>query len=145
MFNNVPVGMFIKNSPMKMSKGCLLKELQILYEKNVRPFYKEYKQKELGPWSLEEIEEHFFNHIWEPALFIRDKLDKLGELEQFQRDNIVYEDDKGKRHLDSAGLRNLCYLIESQKKILFADTMQSIAFEPELSQVRPKNRGTKKD
>jgi len=130
---------------MKMSRARLLKEVQILYERNVRPFYKEYKQKELGPWTLEEIEEHFFVHIREPALFIRDKLDKLGELEKLQRDNIVYIDGDGRPCIDKEGLRSLGYLIELQKKILLTDTMQSVAFEPELSQVRPKNRGIKKD
>ncbi len=134
---------FIKESAMKMKREYLIDEIGALYEKVIVPFYAEYKNKDLGPWTPSEIEEHFFVHVKDPALFVRKQLDRIHELQEMQLNRINYIDEDGVEKISQEAVKTYMFLVESERKIMMTNTINSIAYDPELTQVLAKNRGKK--
>ena len=131
---------FIRESIMKISREQLLEELNCIYETDVREYYRDYQKCELPPWTHKEIEEHFFHHVRDASLFIRDKLDFLDDIGRVQQDNLFYEDDQGHVQTNLNAFRALQLNFDMQKRILSINPLNSVAYEPDLTAVPAKYR-----
>jgi len=131
---------FIQQSALKMDKRFMFDEIRKTYDTEIVPYYRKYTKIELGPWTNSQIQEHFYEHLKEPQLFISKSLDLLHKIELVQTDLLVYTDESGKRRIDERGVRTLVYLLEAQRKMLLINPTNSIAYDTELTQVLPQNR-----
>lgn len=131
-FNDV-INKIIRQSTSKVQTSELLRSIKTVYDSQIRPYYKSIR-KDPGEWSIEEIREHFFEHLCDPALDARRKIDDLNALYKIAIDNVVYRDVKSRRlKINKESLKSISVIQESLRRIYYSDTKKSFAFDENMT------------
>ncbi len=133
----------ISNMSWNIEHEVLAQSIKNIWDKDIAPNYQitVHGQLKNPEWSVEEIEEHIFTHMCDPALTMRRGIAKLNVFSKILEDNIFYRDQNGKLYTNKENLQSYM-MIESQKtKFHLTDPTKSIGFTSGLTPVpqRKKN------
>lgn len=124
----------IKQATFKIKTDELLKSIKNVYEKEIRPYYKEI-DKDPGDWDIESIREHFFEHVRDPALNARKMIDRLNSICDILYDNLMYEDpnNAGCYVANEKNLKSINILTEQIRRMYQIDPRKSLAYDKQMT------------
>lgn len=119
------IAKIINKSLYNVSIDHLIHDIKKIYDNDIKEYTVEKEE-----WSHESIKEHFFEHVNDPALDMKAKLNDFQTLFQFTKDSIIKQskEDPSTLEIDPKLLHCLGYLNEQIRKLYSTSPEKSPAF-----------------